>query len=106
MESARLRGIRPLIAILSDRSQPVSVREEAAESLAYYDSPRPIPALLAALGDISPEVRFWSVFALGSLRKRHPDPRIVPALQGLLSDDAVANGNWSVGREAAEMFRT
>lgn len=98
---------------LTDVSQPPDVREEAAESLAYlysiHDSIRAIPALISVLADPDVRIRFWAVFALGSIRNRRTfrraDRSVVPALEAMLSDHAVPPGNWwSVGREALAML--
>ncbi|MGA2434416.1 MAG: HEAT repeat domain-containing protein [Bryobacteraceae bacterium] len=94
---------------VTDVSQPVAVREEAAESLTYLYSPRAIPALISVLTDPDVRVRFWAVFALGGIRNRrtykHPDRSVIPALDALLSDQAVPPGNWwSIAREALAML--
>jgi HEAT repeat protein len=98
-----------LIDALTDPSQPLAVRQEAAESLAYHDSTRAIPALIAALQDSEIGIRFWSVFALGSIRNRKTgrftDGRVVPALEAMLHDHSTPPGNWwSIAREALAML--
>jgi len=104
------RAARALIRALSDRSQPQPVREEAAESLAYLNYAQAIPALITVLDEPDVRIRFWAVFALGGIgqwqRERGgADPRVVAALEGVLSDEHVAPGNWwSVGREAFAML--
>jgi HEAT repeat protein len=102
-------AVNALIDALADPSQPLAVREEAAESLAYHDSTRAIPTLIAALQDSETGIRFWSVFALGSIRNRktgrHTDRRAVPALEAMLHDDNKPPGNWwSIAREALAML--
>jgi HEAT repeat protein len=58
-----------------------------------------VPQLLKALEDETPEVRFWSVFALGLLG----DIRAVPRLEHLAAQDhEVVDGWWEVSREAEE----
>ena len=105
------RAVDALIGALTDRQQPHSVREESAESLAYLHSKRAIPALISALQDREVRIRFWAVFALGSIRNRrtgrHADRSVVPALVSMLDDNSVPPGNWwSVGREALAMLGT
>jgi HEAT repeat protein len=64
------RSATALINALTDVSQSIEVREEAAESLAYHDSSRAIPPLISVLTDSDVRLRFWAVFALGSIRNR------------------------------------
>ena len=109
IQGAGRRAANALSAALADLSQPVAVREEAAESLAYLHSPRAIPGLIRALSDPDVRIRFWAVFALGSVRNRrtylHTYRSVVPALEAMLADHAVPPGNWwSVGREALAML--
>ena len=98
---------------LGDPLQPQAAREEAAESLAYLDCVESIPVLIDALRDPDGRIRFWSVFALGSVQSRRAarewhgrrDSRVVPALESRLGDDYVPSGNWwSVGHEALAML--
>lgn len=103
------RAADALIAALTDPSQPQPVREEAAESLAYLHSQRSIAALISVLSDPDERIRFWAVFALGTIcdrrTGRHTDRRVVPALESMLNDHAIPPGNWwSVGREALAML--
>jgi HEAT repeat protein len=103
------RVVDALIKALTDVSQPLAVREEAAESLAYLGSSRAIPALISVLADSDSRIRFWAVFALGKIGNRrtfrHADRSVVPALESMLSDQAAPPGNWwSVAREALAML--
>lgn len=50
------------------------------------------------LTDAAPEVRFWAAFSLGTMRARQARA----ALAGLVDDDKVLPGWWSVGEEAAD----
>jgi HEAT repeat protein len=104
------RAAKALTRALSDPSQPQPVREEAAESLAYLRYAQAIPALISVLDEADVRMRFWAVFGLGGIAqwKRDgggADPRVVAALERMLSDEEVAPGNWwSVGREALAML--
>lgn len=98
-----------LSRLLTDSSQPAEVREEAAESLGYLNSVRAIAPLISVLHDADVRVRFWAVFALGSICDRRSgkqlDRSVVPALEGMLQDLSVPPGNWwSVAREALAML--
>lgn len=106
------RAAKALVAALADKSQPQPVREEASESLAYLGYAGAIPVLISVLDEPDVRLRFWAVFALGGIGQRQiygprgiADPRIVEALEKMLSDAEVAPGNWwSVGREALAML--
>jgi hypothetical protein len=106
------RAAKALVGALADKTQSQPVREEAAESLAYLGYAGAIPDLILVLGEPDVRLRFWAVFALGGIGQRQvdgrrgsADPRIVEALEKMLSDPEVAPGNWwSVGREALAML--
>jgi HEAT repeat protein len=105
----RNSAARALSNVLTDRNQPREVREEAAESLAYLSSVPAIPALIAVLDDPDVRIRFWAVFALGSIRDWRTglqlDPRVVPALELMLEDnDAPPDNWWAVRLEALAML--
>lgn len=100
----------PLMNVLIDQSQPQPVREEAAESLAYLGYARAVPAIVSVIDEPDVRIRFWAVFALGSLGQRigvehHHRPTVVQALERKLEDREVPPGNWwSVGKEALAML--
>ena len=104
------RAAKALVRVLSANAQPQAVREEAAESLAYLHYGQAIPPLIAVLDHSAVRIRFWSVFALGSIGRSqfyargHTDPRALAALKRMLSDEEIASGWWSVGREALSML--
>ena len=104
------RSAPHLARVLTDASQAVETREEAAESLAYLRCSLTItPALTSVLSDPNPGVRFWAVFALGSRRRGYAssyDPRAIPALESVLHDDECASPDrwWSVAKEALAML--
>ena len=104
---------KALIKALSDREQPQQVREEAAESLAYLHYAPSISVLISVLDEHDVRMRFWGVFALGSIGQeqthtrpaRGADRRIIEALERTVADEAVPPGNWwSVGKEALAML--
>jgi HEAT repeat protein len=45
-----------------------TVRAHAAEALGVIGAPEATGSLIAALSDASPEVRYWSVYALGMIQ--------------------------------------
>jgi HEAT repeat protein len=97
------RAVGTLLAVLRDPAEDTDVRCHAAEALGHIaptrDRPEVLAALLHALGDRSPEVRFWAAFALGNLG----DERAIPALQRLADrDSSSVPGWWSIRREALE----
>jgi hypothetical protein len=53
-------------------------------------------ALISGLDDPKPEVRFWSIFALGSPE----NVDLLPRLENLATDAALVPGWWTVGQEA------
>jgi len=98
----------PLLLALKDRSEVVTVRAQAAESLGnllgcghprtrrYRKAER---WLIYALCDPAPEIRFWSAFALGTMRSY----RALPRLEVLAAvDTAVCPGWWTVQDEATD----
>ena len=54
-----------LIASLADASEEPIVREMVAEAIGNHEVGRAVPALLTALSDPSPNVRYWSAGTLG-----------------------------------------
>jgi HEAT repeat protein len=95
-------GREVLLRVVKDPGQPPGVRGDAAEALTNFQDARAVPTLLAQLGDPSPEVRFWAVFALGVLG----GPEVVPELERVAAtDDGVAPGWWSVRKEALDAIR-
>jgi HEAT repeat protein len=110
IDNAGPSAAKALIAALLDPSQPQPVREEAAESLAYSRYKEAIPPLISVLAEPDVRMRFWAVFAIGSIAysraKRGGDRRVVvEALELMLSDEEMPPGNWwPVGREALAML--
>lgn len=102
------RAIPPLLGVLGNASEEARIRGAAAESvgciLMFADRRRKIfrqavRVLIDALRDPSPEVRFWSAYALGSMRAR-------AALDELrrvaTTDEAMCPRWWLLRDEAAD----
>ena len=90
-----------LVRALSDRAEQPAIRGVAADSLSRQwvlgGNPEVVEALVAACEDPSPEVRYWSAFALGEVS----DVRALPTLERLAkTDDGVAPNGESVSEEA------
>jgi HEAT repeat protein len=69
MSVARHRPAIPgLLALLTNADLTPRVRGHAAEALGLLDAREAAASLIAALSDSSPEVRYWSVFALATLQ--------------------------------------
>ncbi|MBZ4421837.1 HEAT repeat domain-containing protein [Myxococcus sp. RHSTA-1-4] len=101
-----VRAWWPLVKVLADVNEAPAVRGQAAEGIGYLFARKrknrlgytvAMEVLLWALGDPSPEVRYYAIFALGASR----DPSIIPALQKMLKDpgrsDAIVG---TIGDEA------
>ncbi|MCP3065054.1 HEAT repeat domain-containing protein [Myxococcus sp. K38C18041901] len=97
-----------MIRVLSDPTEGEKVRGQASEGLAYMfaevevGSTRfeaGVQALLAALKDSAPEVRYCALFALGATAH----PPLIPAMEAMLADDTPVPG-WvgTVATSAAE----
>jgi len=93
------KAVSALREVLANQGEEAKVRGEAAESLGGCFASEAIPDLIAALKDQSPEVRFWSAYALGHMKAESA----LAALESLAaSDHALVPGWWSVAREAAD----
>ncbi len=95
-----------LISTLLAVDMPESVRGQAAEGIGEH-KPRKNhklrqkaeAAILTALNDESPEVRFWSCFAAGKIKLREALPIL---LQIKEKDKSVNPGWWQVSEEAED----
>lgn len=81
-----------VIDMLADTAQPDSIRLHAAESLAELQVGAALPALQAALKDISIELRAGAARFLGKLRMKEAGPALAEAL---------ADPEWIVRTQAA-----
>lgn len=96
LRDGRARGA--LSQLLLDQGEDISVREVAAEALGLITpSKRSLSALLEALNDDSPRIRYSAVCALGALR----DEDAVAALRTATQDKAVLEGEGTVGARAS-----
>lgn len=99
------------LEVLKNIEDSPTVRAQVAENLGslYQFTDRQsrfykeaVNALIESLADKSPEVRFWSVFALGSMRER----KALRALRKLAkSDKAVCPGWWAIKVEAKDAIQ-
>lgn len=103
----RLRDvILRLLDVADDVARPPGVRGHAAEGVGNLLSRTKLATLrrhailrlTKHLTDPATEVRFWTAFSLGVLRARQSRS----ALVGVVGDEAVLPGWWSVGEEAAD----
>ena len=100
--------LEPFQRIYANADYPFAVRAQAAEGLAnllgHVDRRtkryrRTLALLLPGLQDPSPEVRFWTCFALGTMRAKEA----LPELQRLIAEDkAFCPGWWYVKDEASD----
>lgn len=101
-----MRSWAIFIKILGDRNESPAVRAQAAEGLAYKfhrkrretsDFQSAIEILVAALTDVSPEVRYYAAFALGASGER----KVLQALRKAAKDQSTSeNFVGTVGGEA------
>jgi HEAT repeat protein len=84
---------------------PESVRGQAAEGIGEHKPrknhklrPKAETAILTALKDESPEVRFWSCFAAGKMRLKEA----LPILHQIKDEDKSVNPGWWYVSEEAE----
>jgi HEAT repeat protein len=100
--SGNRRALAPLISMLNNEDQPASVRGMAAEALGNLADQRAVKPLIAALDDKSPEVRFFSIFALGEIGAREA---VASLSRVMKSDRGVLPGYGSLAEEAATVLR-
>ena len=93
------RAVEPLLGVLLNAKEETKVREHATEALAHLGDNRAIEPLIDCLSDESPEVRFWSAYALGQLG----DSRALVALKEVKATDHVVLPSWGkISDEAAD----
>jgi HEAT repeat protein len=96
-----------LAGVLSDVDENVEVRAYAAEALGHLLPGAPVlapvrTAILAALRDESPEIRFWSAFAAGVLGLQEARRQLAALAE---TDHRLVRGWWSVAEEAEWALR-
>ena len=91
------RSADGLVALMLDGSDATELRADAAEALAHVPHDRVVPALIAALEDPSPSVRFSAAYALGE----QGDPTAREALQRLAATDHAETSWGTVASQAA-----
>ena len=97
------RAVEPMLKVLTDSSEPPTLRGIVAEQLGWLGDTRAVPALLAALEDQSVEVRFWAVHALGWVGRQD----VIPRLQAVAATDkAVLPPYGPIDKEARESIDT
>lgn len=105
-----LQAVRALLAAAGDMGEEVRVRAQAIEGLGNtlqgVAAPKvralALPLLLAGLRDPEPEVRFWSLYAVGVMNAQEARP-LVEALAA--SDDAPPTSmGWTVREEASDVL--
>jgi HEAT repeat protein len=98
----------PLMEIYTDKSLPSSVRAQAAEGLGslltYVDRRtrryrQALIPLLNGLRDPSPEIRFWTCYALGQMRAKDAQADLQRVME---EDEALCPGWWYVKDEASD----
>jgi HEAT repeat protein len=88
---------RLLIKVLASEDEDAGLRAQVAEALGYLRNSMAFYSLMSAAVEGPPEVRFWSVFALGNLG----DERARPLLERISRTDHVeVEGWWPVSQEA------
>jgi HEAT repeat protein len=93
------RARTALLRFVEDANQPAEVRGDVAEALAMQGGEEAVPALVRVLDDPSAEVRFWALYALGSLG----DESVVSKLEEIAAtDDRVLPRWWSIKKEAQD----
>jgi HEAT repeat protein len=94
-------AVDPLLRLLSSERES-RVRAYAAEALGVIRDRRAHQGLVDALGDASPEVRFWASYALGRIGRGD----VVPLLRKLSQvDTAEVRGLGTVSGEAKAAIR-
>lgn len=86
--------------VLGDRRQPASLRARCAEALGVMRWRAALESLMSATYDPSPEVRFWSIYALGELG----DPMARSTVAARLHDAEEVATLGSIGAEATRVL--
>ena len=76
------REASPKISALLTKDPDAGVRQQSAISLSYLQDPEAGPALIKALSDVSPAVRYAAMRTLGTMRYAPADGAIAAMLEG------------------------
>jgi HEAT repeat protein len=102
--------VRALLAAAGDVGEEVRVRAQAIEgignTLQCEGAPRlralALPLLLAGLRDPEPEIRFWSLYAVGVMDAREARPLVEALAAG--DDSPPTSMGWTVRQEASDVL--
>ena len=83
------KTVEPLIAILENNEESVSIRAAAVASLNALRDERAAPALREALNDENSAVRLQAVAALGSIKDAKAVPKLSEMVENRLETDAI-----------------
>lgn len=81
--------VEPLIGVLNNQEETVSIRAAAVASLNALRDERAAPALRNALNDENSAVRLQAVVALGSIKDAKAVPRLSNMVENQLETDAI-----------------
>jgi HEAT repeat protein len=88
-----------LSAVLTDQRERPDVRAACAEALGHGHFQEAFSALATATTDSSPEVRYWSLYALGELG----DPAALPVVAARMRDPDRTSVGDSIAEEATRV---
>jgi len=95
-------ALEVLLAMLLDAAALAQIRGAGAEALHRYDDQRVLPALIAALGDPEPEVRYYAAFAQSACA----NPAALPALERAAAREQTGDGATATGQRARHELQT
>jgi HEAT repeat protein len=90
-----IAAVDALLAVLADRAERPALRGAAAEALDGYEDARVSSALIVALDEPEPEVRFFAAFALGA----RGETAALPSLARLAATEQAVIPNWGSVRD-------
>ena len=90
-------AVPALVTLLTNRELSEVTRGHAAEALGVVEASEATDVLITALSDASPEVRYWSVYALAMLKATHARDAIEQLAR---TDDGVTARGFRVADEA------
>lgn len=96
------RALDPLSYVLLDDNEPSVLRGEIAESLANLGDSDATLSLIQSLRDKSPEVKFWSAYALGEIGNKSALPELEWVKE---NDHSVLLGWGKISSEADDAIK-